>query len=63
MLNTLLDDVQSRLPADTPLNRDVITVLIFNLNWQYNDLMGDWAVSNEEYTSLLRHLLVNRRNK
>jgi AcrR family transcriptional regulator len=63
MLNTLLDDVQSRLPAETPLNRDVITVLIFNLNWQYNDLMGDWAVSNEEYTSLLRHLLVNRRNK
>jgi len=58
MLNTVLDDVESRLPAGTKLDREVFIVFIFNLNWQYNDLMGDWAVTNEQYASVLRRLIV-----
>jgi len=58
MLNTVLDDVESRLPAGTKLDREVFIIFIFNLNWQYNDLMGDWAVTNEQYASVLRRLIV-----
>ena len=60
MLNNLIDDVQSRLPHGTLLDKEVITVFVFNLNWQYNDLMGDWAVTSEQYKSLLRRLIVKR---
>ncbi|MEY2766297.1 MAG: hypothetical protein RL552_1202 [Actinomycetota bacterium] len=48
------------MPAGTVLNREVITVLIFNINWQYNDLMGEYAVTNEQYSSLLRQLIFAR---
>lgn len=57
MLNTVLDDVEQRLPKGTTFNRDVITVLVFNVNWQYNDLMGENAVTNDQYVSLLRRLI------
>lgn len=60
MLNTLIDDIALRLPAGTVLNREVITVLVFNINWQYNDLMGEHAVTNEQYSSLLRRLIFAR---
>lgn len=58
MLMTLLDDIQTRLPAGVVLDQEVVTVLVFNINWQYNDLMREHAVSNEQYLSLLRRLLV-----
>lgn len=57
MLHTVLDDVEQRLPKGTTFNRDVITVLVFNVNWQYNDLMGENAVTNDQYVSLLRRLI------
>lgn len=57
LLNTVLDDVSQRLPKGTKFNRDVITVLVFNVNWQYNDLMGENAVTNDQYLSLLRRLI------
>jgi len=58
MLETVLDDLDGRLPAGVRLNREVFTVLIFNLNFHYNDLMGDHAVTNEQYAGLLRRLIV-----
>jgi len=60
MLNTIIDDVQRRLPHGVTLNRDVLTVLVFNLNWQYNDLLGEHSVTNAQYTELLRQLLVKK---
>jgi hypothetical protein len=33
-------------------------MLIFNINWIYNDLLGDMATSNEQYRSLMRRLIV-----
>lgn len=59
MLNTLIDDVIQRLPAGTTFNREVINVLVFNVTWQYNDFMGEYAVTNEQYSSLLRRLLTS----
>jgi len=58
MLETVLDDIDGRLPAGVTLNREVFTVFIFNLNFHYNDLMGDHAVTNEQYAGLLRRLIV-----
>jgi len=57
MLATVLDDLAARLPAGVELDREVITVLVFNITWQYNDLLGDSGVTNEQYTSLLRRLI------
>lgn len=61
MLERLIDDVAQRLPEGTTFNRDVITVLVFNINWQYNDLMGESAVTNDQYLALLRRLIVGER--
>lgn len=58
MLETVLDDIDGRLPAGITLNREIFTVFIFNLNFHYNDLMGDHAVTNEQYAGLLRRLIV-----
>jgi len=58
MLSTVLDELEHRLPAEVKLDRDIFTVLIFNVNFQYNDLMGDDAVTNEQYAALLRRLIV-----
>jgi AcrR family transcriptional regulator len=60
MLNTILDDIETRLPAGTRIDREFVTVFIFNLNWQYNDLLGDWAVGNEQYRALLRRVVFTR---
>ena len=57
MLTTVIDDVELRLPAGTKFNRELITVMVFNMHWQYNDLMGEAATTNSEYESLLRRLL------
>ena len=57
MLATVLDDLAARLPAGVELDREVITVLVFNITWQYNDLLGDSGVTNEQYTALLRRLI------
>lgn len=58
MLSTVLDELEHRLPAEVKLDRDIFTVLIFNVNFQYNDLMGDDAVTNEQYAALLRRLII-----
>ena len=58
MLETVLDDIDGRLPAGITLNREIFTVFIFNVNFHYNDLMGDHAVTNEQYAGLLRRLIV-----
>jgi len=58
MLSKVLDELEHRLPAEVKLDRDIFTVLIFNVNFQYNDLMGDDAVTNEQYAALLRRLIV-----
>jgi hypothetical protein len=58
MLMRVLDDIEPRLPAGLRLDRDIFTVLIFNLNFQYNDLLGDDAVTNEQYAALLSRLIV-----
>jgi len=57
MLATVLDDLAARLPAGVELDREVITVLVFNITWQYNDLLGDSGITNEQYTALLRRLI------
>lgn len=58
MLMRVLDDIEPRLPAGLRLDRDIFTVLIFNLNFQYNDLLGEDAVTNEQYAGLLSRLIV-----
>jgi len=58
MLERVLDEIELRLPAGVKLDREIFTVLIFNQNFQYNDLMGDDAVTNEQYAALLRRLIV-----
>jgi hypothetical protein len=58
MLMRVLDDIEPRLPAGVRLDRDIFTVLIFNLNFQYNDLLGEDAVTNEQYAGLLSRLIV-----
>lgn len=58
MLSTVLDEIESRLPSGVRLDHEVVTVLIFNLNWIYNDLLGDAGVSDDEYLSLLRRLVI-----
>lgn len=58
MLSKVLDELEHRLPAEVKLDRDIFTVLIFNVNFQYNDLMGDDAVTNEQYAALLRRLII-----
>ena len=58
MLSKVLDELEHRMPAEVKLDRDIFTVLIFNVNFQYNDLMGDDAVTNEQYAALLRRLII-----
>lgn len=58
MLATVLDDLAARLPTGVELDREVITVLVFNITWHYNDLLGDSGITNERYTALLRRLVV-----
>ena len=58
MLMTGLDNIEKRLPPGTLLDRELLATLIFNVHWQYNDLMGDAAVTNEQFITLLRRLIV-----
>ena len=57
-----MDDVGQRLPAGTELDQEIFVVLIFNVNFQYNDLMGDDAVTNKQYAELLSRLIVRQEN-
>ena len=60
MLMTGLDNIEQRLPPGTLLDRELLATLIFNVHWQYNDLMGDAAVTNEQFITLLRRLIVKK---
>lgn len=60
MLMTGLDDIEQRLPPGTVLDRELLATLIFNVHWQYNDLMGDAAVTNEQFVTLLRRIIVKK---
>ena len=60
MLMTGLDNIEKRLPPGTLLDRELLATLIFNVHWQYNDLMGDAAVTNEQFITLLRRLIVKK---
>ena len=54
---TGLDDIERRLPSGTVLDRELLATLIFKVHWQYNDLMGDAAITNEQFVALLRRLI------
>ena len=56
-LRRIIDEVEARLVGGAKLDREVLFVFVFNLNWQYNDLLGDWSVSNEQYRKLLKRTL------
>ena len=58
MLGTVLNQIDARLPDGVSLDHEVFTTLIFNINWIYNDLLGDIATSNEQYRNLMRRLIV-----
>jgi AcrR family transcriptional regulator len=60
MLIAELDNIEQRLPPGTLLDRELLASLIFNVQWQYNDLMGDAAVTNEQFVALLRRLIVKK---
>ena len=60
MLMTGLGNIEQRLPPGTLLDRELLATLIFNVHWQYNDLMGDAAVTNEQFITLLRRLIVKK---
>lgn len=57
MLNTIIDDIEGRLPAGSRIDREILTVFVFNINWQYNDLIADQGVTNEQYIALLRRVV------
>ena len=59
-LSAIIDDIESRLVGGAKIDREVLFVYVFNLNWQYNDLLGDWSVSNEQYRRLLRRTIFIR---
>jgi AcrR family transcriptional regulator len=59
-LSPIIDEVEARLVGGAKLDREVLFVFVFNLNWQYNDLLGDWSVSNEQYRNLLKRTLFIR---
>lgn len=61
LLRAILADVSKRLPADVQLDEEFVSVLIFNVNWMFNDLMADDAVTNEEYSALLRRFIIKRK--
>ncbi|MEY4400982.1 MAG: hypothetical protein RL072_847 [Actinomycetota bacterium] len=56
----IVDDFEPRLVGGAKIDREVLLVYVFNLNWQYNDLLGDWSVSNEQYRTLLRRTIFIR---
>jgi DNA-binding transcriptional regulator YbjK len=58
MLETIFDDLDSRLPSGQSIDREVFRVLVFNLNWLYNDLLGEYGVDNERYHQLMKRLVV-----
>jgi hypothetical protein len=58
MLETIFDDLDSRLPSGQSIDREVFRVLVFNLNWLYNDLLGEYGVDNERYHELMKRLVV-----
>lgn len=58
MLEELFDDLDSRLPAGQSIDRDVFHVLVFNINWLYNDLLGEDGVDNERHRRLMTRLVV-----
>ncbi|NDG77179.1 MAG: TetR family transcriptional regulator [Acidimicrobiia bacterium] len=58
MLETIFDDLDARLPAGQSVDREVFRVLVFNLNWLYNDLLGEHGVDNERYHQLMKRLVV-----
>lgn len=58
MLETIFDDLDSRLPTGQSIDREVFRILVFNLNWLYNDLLGDRGVDNERYWQLMKRLVV-----
>jgi hypothetical protein len=60
LLGQLMNEIDSRLPDGVTLDREVLAVYVFNLNWQYNDLLGDWSVTNEQYRTLLRRTIFSR---
>ena len=60
MLMTGLGNIEQRLPPGTLLDRELLATLIFNVHWQYNDLMGDAAVTNEQFITLLRRLIIKK---
>jgi len=59
-LNLLMDEIDSRLTGGVKLDREVLNVYVFNLNWQYNDLLGDCSVNNEQYRRLLTRTIFLR---
>ena len=60
LLAAIVEDVTKRLPQGVILDGELVTVFVFNLNWQYNDFLGDLEVSNDQYKALLRRVLVKK---
>jgi hypothetical protein len=47
----------ARLPHDQQFDYRIITILLLNQSWVFNDLRGTQRVGNDEYREFLRQLL------
>ena len=57
----LVEEMVRRLPADQRFDYGLFVHFIFNQTWERNDLLGDRAVTNEQYDSFLRTVLERLR--
>jgi AcrR family transcriptional regulator len=53
----------ARLPEHDQFDSRVITVLLLNQSWMFNDLRGDQRISNDEYREFLLDLLSTARRR
>jgi AcrR family transcriptional regulator len=52
----------SRLPSEHQFDPRLITILLLNQSWVYNELRGSRRVRNEEYQEFLRGIFTGQRH-
>lgn len=62
LMRNWVADIKSRLPADQPFDERVVLVMMVNQLLYYNTLLGDQAVTNDEYLLFVRDVATMGRN-
>lgn len=61
LMREWIADITSRLPADQPFDGRVVLVMIVNQLLYYNTLLGDQAVTDDEYLAFIRDVATMKR--